>query len=140
MLYLRHLIICGLLLRRGFPLRTLGESSIGCSWTFCPDGLGPESVVYSGGVGNDISFERALVREFGCPVHLLDPSPTGLATMNLPQNRIPQFRFLPVALAGSPGTLLLAPPLYGDEGSWRSAGAAPGTIQVPCQDLATLLQ
>src|SRR5690348_626270 len=81
MLYARHLLVSALFIRRGRQLKTLGQKSTGCSWTFCPDGLGPESIVYSGGVGKDISFEHALVKTFGCAVHLLDPSPTGIATM-----------------------------------------------------------
>src|SRR4051812_3380296 len=79
--YVRYLILCGLLLRRNFRLAALGDRSTGCEWTFCPDGLGAGSVIYSGGVGNDITFEHGLVDEFKCQVHLLDPSPTGVATM-----------------------------------------------------------
>src|SRR5437870_565224 len=80
MLYAKHLMISALFVRRGHSLCVLGDKSVGCSWAFCPEGLGAESVVYSGGVGNDISFEHALVERFGCSVTLFDPSPTGRAT------------------------------------------------------------
>src|SRR5258706_7627100 len=91
MFYARHLMICGLLLRRNFALTALGNKSTECQWTFCPEGLGANSVVYSGGVGNDITFEHELARQFKCQIYLLDPSPTGVATMKRKENQIPQF-------------------------------------------------
>jgi FkbM family methyltransferase len=138
-LYLRHLLICRFFLRTGVNLRTLGEKAVGCSWTFCPDGLGRDSIIYSGGVGNNISFERELVTDFKCSVHLLDPSPTGVATMELPENRIPEFHFLPVGLAGHSGNFRLAPPAAPEEGSWYSSSDSSNTIEVTCTDLATLM-
>src|SRR6266496_4162159 len=69
--YVRHLLKRAFLIRGNSDLCTLGDTSTGCSWTFCPRGLAPDSVVYSGGVGNDISFEHALVKTFGCTINLL---------------------------------------------------------------------
>src|SRR5882757_5014443 len=100
LLYIRYLLTRALLIRSGYPLRELGERSSGCAYTICPVGLGPESVIYSGGVGKDISFEHALVKDFGCSVVIFDPSPIGLATMRLPMNQNANFRFFPVGLAG----------------------------------------
>ena len=88
LIYLRHLVLYATVVRRGYPLQTLGNRSTGCSWTFCPQGLGRDSIVYSGGVGNDVTFEHGLVKNFGCAVCLLDPSPTGKNTMSLPENQI----------------------------------------------------
>src|SRR5216117_15515 len=93
---LRYRLFYGLLLCRRYPLLELGNRATGCSWRFCPNGLTAESIVYSGGVGRDITFEHALVQRFGCSVVLFDPSPTGLQTMSRPENQIPQFRFHPV--------------------------------------------
>ena len=139
MFYVRHLLMSALLVRGGYSLCTLGDNSTGCSWTFCPEGLNAESVVYSGGVGNDISFEHGLVKRFGCKVTLFDPSPTGLATMTRPENQIPQFKFLPVGLAGHCGALRLQEPLHPEEGSWFSNQVAQEGIEVRCLDLATML-
>jgi FkbM family methyltransferase len=140
MFHVRHLIICGLLLRRSFRLTSLGDKSTGCQWTFCPDGLGRESIIYSGGVGKDITFEHALVREYGCDIQLLDPSPTGLATMNRKENQIPQLHFHPVALSGHCGTLRFAKPIHEEEGSWYASSGASGTVEVACTDLGTLMK
>jgi FkbM family methyltransferase len=136
--YLLHLLKRALMIRRGYRLCTLGEESSGCAYTFCPDGLGPECVVYSGGVGKDISFEHALAKKFGCRVLLFDPSPIGLETMKLPENKISNFRFFPVGLAGQSGTLRLAPPFTPEGDSWFSANS--GTIEVSCLDLAALMK
>src|ERR1041385_5529984 len=78
--YVRHLLKRAFIVRNGYSLKEFGEKSSGCAYNICPDGLGPESVVYSGGVGKDVSFEHALVKSFGCSVVLFDPSPIGLET------------------------------------------------------------
>src|SRR6266853_1553668 len=92
---LRYRIFYRLLLRRGSELQTLGDPAGICQWTISPTGLGPKSVVYCGGLGSEITFEHDLVRRFGCQIVLYDPSPTGLKTMSLPENQIPQFHFFP---------------------------------------------
>jgi FkbM family methyltransferase len=139
---LRYRLFYGALLRRNHKIISLGnrDTDTGCAWNLCPAGLNSQSVVYSGGVGRDTSFEHALVQQFGCSVVLMDPSPTGLETMALAANQIPQFKFMPVGLTGSRGTLKLAPPKHPDEGSWFQHAGDENTIEVPCEDLATLMQ
>lgn len=95
--YLRHLLKRALEIRNGYPLREFGDKSSGCAYSIRPDGLGPQSIVYSGGVGKDVSFEHVLVRNFGCGVVLFDPSPIGLATMRLRANQNPLFAFFQLA-------------------------------------------
>ncbi|BET67464.1 hypothetical protein ASA1KI_23820 [Opitutales bacterium ASA1] len=60
--------------------------------------LGPDSVVYSVGIGWDIGFDRALIRRFGCTVHAFDPTPSSIEwtrTQTLP----PEFIIHEVGLA-----------------------------------------
>jgi FkbM family methyltransferase len=135
---LRYRAFYALLINRKFKLVTLGDQSYGLQWTICPTGLGPESVVYSGGVGEDISFEHELVGQFGCNILLLDPSPTGLKTMERPENQVPQFRFFPMALAARSGKLTLAPPQDGL--SWFAREDAEATLEVPCWDLQSIMR
>ncbi len=137
---LRYRLFYGLLLTRRYQLVTLCAPGSICPWTICPDGLSSKSIVYSGGVGSDISFEHELVKRFNCDVVLYDPSPTGLETMALPQHKIPQFHFFPVALAGHSGTLKMAPPLDAQGDAWFPQAHAAGTIEVPCTDLASFLE
>ena len=37
--------------------------------------LGPDSVCFLAGTGEDISFDLGVIARFGCTVHSLDPSP-----------------------------------------------------------------
>jgi FkbM family methyltransferase len=136
---LRFRIFYGLLRKRGYELATLGDQSYGVQWTICPKLLNANSVVYSGGVGEDISFEHALVQRFGCKVVLCDPSPTGIKTMALPQNQVPQIQFLPVGLAARSGTIKMAPPEPG-EISWSAQTDGSATKEFPCTDLASLME
>jgi FkbM family methyltransferase len=139
---IRYRLFYGTLVKRGFPLLELGNRSTGCAWNFCPDGLSADSIIYSAGVGKDITFEHALAKKFGCRIFLFDPSPTGVETMALAENKIPQFTFSPVALAGKCGALKFAPPASGceEEGSWSMQRKDTATLEVPCKDLSTLLQ
>jgi len=137
---LRYAIFYRLFLREGYSLGTLGNRGAGCAWTFHPGTLNQSSVIYSGGVGKDISFERDLVERYGCAIVLLDPSPTGRETIARPENQIPQFRFFPVALAGQCGEMVLAPPGNLEEGSWFAHSNCGAGIKVPCMDLKSLMR
>lgn len=48
-------------------------------WTIHPDGLNAESVVYAFGVGEDISFDLAMMATYGVQLHAFDPTPRSLA-------------------------------------------------------------
>ena len=47
-------------------------------WCVCPAGLSEASIVYSCGVGTDISFDLELIRRFGLKVHGFDPAPSAM--------------------------------------------------------------
>ena len=134
---LRYRLFYGLLLQRGHELRTLGAPASICKWTICPRGLDSASIVYSGGVGKDISFEQELVERYGCQVVLLDPSPVGIKTMALPENQIPQFRFFPLALTAGTGSLRMGGPADGSD-SWHAS--VEGQQEVPSTNLAALMK
>ncbi len=60
-------------------------------WCVAPEHLNSESVVYSFGVGNDVSFDMDVWRRHGCCVHLFDPTPISkewIATQRLPKSLI----------------------------------------------------
>jgi len=136
----RYRVFYGLFLSRRYPLLELGNRATGCSWNIFASGLNSDSVIYSGGVGRDITFEDSLSQRFGCSVILFDPSPTGLETMRLPENQRPQFKFDPVALAGRCGRLTLVPPQNPEEGSWFASAGGNDALEVEAVDLATLMQ
>jgi len=83
--------------RPGEDKQTFGTR---CPWTVLTRGLGPDSVVYSGGVGEDISFELDLINRFGVTIQLFDPSPMALHTLStVPQTSRKALRFKPLGLA-----------------------------------------
>jgi FkbM family methyltransferase len=84
--------------REGLPL-----GNEGARWFVCTGSLIPSSVVYSFGVGQDISFDLELIHRFGVRVHAFDPTPKSiewLRTQVLPTN----FDFHPYGVADFEGT------------------------------------
>lgn len=126
------------LTRGGTPLVTLGDT---CQWTICERGIGSASRVLSAGAGHDISFEKALISRYGCRVVLLDPSPTGVATVeheNLPAQ---QLTFLPVGLAGVDGPVGFDEPADAAEGSFvGGATRGAGAREFLCKTLSTVMR
>ncbi|MEM1044212.1 MAG: FkbM family methyltransferase [Bacteroidota bacterium] len=64
--------------------------------------LGPDSVVYSAGVGEDISFDIELIAAYGVQVEAFDPTPHSVAWVE-EQELSTAFRFTPVGVAGADG-------------------------------------
>src|SRR5271154_511846 len=75
---------------------TIGALS---QWTIVTRGMGPDAVIYSGGVGEDITFEQELIRRFGVKIHIFDPAPVATRTIALANTEGLLFR--PVGLAAS---------------------------------------
>jgi len=96
-------------IRPELPCETLRLGSAGAGWTVCPTGLDAASIVYSVGVGAEISFDRALIERFGLTVHAFDPTPRSVAwvaAQDLPAG----FVFHPLGLAAHDGTIAFHPP------------------------------
>jgi FkbM family methyltransferase len=81
---------------------TLGKAD---SWTIRTHDLRPGAIVYSGGVGEDISFELELVRRFGVQVVMFDPSEVGRKTVAslLSRAELDGIQYQPLGLAGKSG-------------------------------------
>jgi FkbM family methyltransferase len=85
-----------------FSIKEFGD------WAFCPALLGPGSIVYSGGVGNDIGLDVLLIDDYGAQVHAFDPTPSVKAwvqSLKLPEG----FTFYPIGMGGDDGTITLYP-------------------------------
>ncbi len=59
------------------PLEFHGSSYGG--WCITADGLDSDSVVLSFGIGEDITFDEAIIHKYSCTVHAFDPTPKALA-------------------------------------------------------------
>jgi FkbM family methyltransferase len=132
---LRFRLFYRLLTKTGVPLVTLGDV---CKWTFCDAGLNPASAVLCAGAGNDISFEKSLIAHYNCKVVLLDPSPTGIATVQREKICEKQLQFMPAGLAGRDDTLNFQNPANPTEGSFRRSGSSTG-LQFHCKSLSTII-
>lgn len=65
---------------------TLGNS--GAAWTICPDFLNENSVVYSFGIGYDVSFDLEIINNFDLKIYAFDPTPKSIEwikNQNLPK-------------------------------------------------------
>jgi FkbM family methyltransferase len=55
-------------------------------------------ICYSAGLGEDVSFEVALIRRFGCSVHAFDPTPRSVSHVREIARREPRLRVYPFGL------------------------------------------
>ncbi len=89
------------------PCLRLGDGE--AAWHVCPDRLGPTSVVYSAGIGTDVSFELALIERFQVRVEAFEPTPRSLAWIGS-QGLPPQLIVHEFGLAAWDGTARFSPP------------------------------
>ncbi len=74
------------------------------TWTLSTSLLGPDSVIYSVGVGTDISFDLALIKQTGATVHAFDPTPRSIEWIG--EQSLPEkFKFYDYGLASFDGNL-----------------------------------
>lgn len=70
-------------------------------WVVPASLLSPSAVCYCAGVGEDITFDLALIDRFGCHVFAFDPTPRAAAHVQAHAVGREQFHFLPVGLWSS---------------------------------------
>ena len=111
-------------------------------WNVVVSELSPRSVVYSFGVGLDISFDLALIDRYGLTVHAFDPTPKSVDWIRQ-QKLPPEFLMYPCALASSDGSLTLYPPENPDHVSHsvvpRGSSSNNG-LTVPAKRLSTIMR
>lgn len=133
------------------PLRPVAvrcESSfVGSRYGGCPvylPPLGPESVAYAVGVGEDTSFDEALIDRVGCVVHSIDPTPKSAAWIE--KRRASgevddRLKFYQWALAAEDGTAEFAMPNNEDHvsGSLVNHGnVGDKTMTVTCRSVDSI--
>jgi FkbM family methyltransferase len=80
----------------------------GADWCICPVGITKDSIVYSFGVGDDISFDQALIDRYDLSVFAFDPTPNSVEWVKS-QNTAEKFQFYPYGLSDDDGTIKLFP-------------------------------
>jgi FkbM family methyltransferase len=105
-----------------------------------PELMSSEAVVYSVGLGEDISFDLGMIERFGCSVHGFDPTPRSLAWLE--QQALPTgFRVHPFGLADFDGVARFAPPA---NPAYVSHSVLPGhggdRVELPVKRLGTVMK
>lgn len=111
------------------------------AWTFAIDGLNEKSIIYSFGVGEDISWDVDIIKHYGVQVYAFDPTPKSIDWV-AEQNTPPQFRFYEYGLADHDGTIKFYPPEDPDHVSHTilyKAVTASNMIEVPVKTLSTIM-
>ena len=112
-------------------------------WRIGLSNLSPASIVYSFGVGEDISFDLALIDLVGCDVVAFDPTPIATEWIRN-QNISSKLIFVPIGLASHDGKVKFhVPPIEGWHSFSRSAdpnAENQGTIKCDVMRLASLMK
>lgn len=90
-------------------VRTRHHGSDYGGWTLCPERLDSNSIVYSFGVGDDITFDLAVIDAYQAQVQAFDPTPRvreWLASQELP----PQFHYLEYGVSDYDGSAMFYAP------------------------------
>lgn len=117
-----------------------GTAYGGC--TITSEGMGPNSVAYSVGTGEDMSFDLALIEKYGCEVHGFDPTPKSIAWVKR-QTTPSKFRFHEWGLAGHDGTVdffLPANPDHVSASVVQRAGTGDQRVTVQVRRLSTVMK
>lgn len=109
-------------------------------FVLCPALLHSQSIVYSIGIGEDVSFDKAVMDDFGCVVYAYDPTPRVKAWVEA-QNLSSNFVFSPVGLSEQDGELRFYTPLNPHHISHSALRLSEHQkeIVVPCSKLSTLM-
>jgi FkbM family methyltransferase len=110
-------------------------------WAVCTRFLNADSVIYSVGIGEDVSFDLALIQKLRCDVHAFDPTPKSLAWL-AKQNLPSQLHIYPLGLADFDGKSYFAPPKNENHVSHTLIQASVETkaIEVEMRTLTSLMQ
>lgn len=107
---------------RGWPL--LNRIQINCvkefhgsrygGWAICPQGITKDSIVYSFGIGTEISFELSLMEKYGVNVYGFDPTPKSIGWVKK-QDLPERFHMCDFGIANYDGKANFNPPVNPEE-------------------------
>jgi FkbM family methyltransferase len=79
-------------------------------WWICPRGVNARSIVYSLGIGTDITFDLSLIAHYGVTVHAFDPTPGSIAYVKAQPHPV-EFQCHETGVAGRDGRATFFPPV-----------------------------
>jgi FkbM family methyltransferase len=109
-------------------------------WSVPDDRLGAESICYSVGVGDDMSFDVGLIKQYGCTVHAFDPTPKAVAYAAAQQVQA-GLHFHPVGLWSTEGEIPFHAPRNRAHASYSALNLqdTDHIVHCPVKRLSTLM-
>lgn len=111
-------------------------------WWVCPRDLNADSIIYSLGIGTDITFDLSMIAALGATIHAFDPTPGSmdyLKSMALPA----RFHWHQFAVGGDDGQarfFLPENPLHVSHTLVAPAHTHAGAIEVQVRRLSTIMR
>jgi FkbM family methyltransferase len=94
-------------LHNHYPMKRLGSDYGG--WTFGTQKIEPNSIIYSFGIGKDITFDLALIESYNCSVFAFDPTPQSIDWLK--QQPLPeQYKWFEFGIADYDGKIVFYAP------------------------------
>lgn len=120
-------------------LKLLGHNEV---WNIDVSDLNSNSIVYSGGVGKDITFELDLVKIFDCSIFLFDPTPTAHSTIRRRSPLPLKINYFNLGLNGHDANVKFRKPENIEEGSYTINFVADeqNTDEYECKSISSLFK
>lgn len=124
------------------PVTKIGNK--GADWIIYTDELKSSSVVFSIGIGTDISFDLELIRQFNLTVFAFDPTPKSLEWLS--KQELPgQLRYFPVGISDHDGFMEFFAPDNQNHTSYTVVENVyqkniNKTIKAPVKKISTILK
>jgi FkbM family methyltransferase len=110
-------------------------------WTVPNDLVERSWVCYSGGVGDDITFDLAFVERFGCEVDAFDPTPSSIEYVRDASAGEQRFHFHPWGVWSVDATVRFYAPDYSDTNfSAVNLHSTAEYFEAPCRSLPSIMR
>lgn len=110
-------------------------------WTVPADLVESSWTCYSGGVGNDTTFDLAFIERFGCEVDAFDPTPSSVEHVRVATAAEPRFHFHPWGVWAEDATVRFYAPDYSDTNfSAVNLHHTEEFFEAPCRSLPSIMR